>query len=129
MCQISGYQTPDNDTFSQNIDLIYTGIQGSASRYDLEPNLDGLWVTDTQTGEKILSRKVKKHKNRTEDRYQIKTPEEKYRYFGAIEIRASELRGQIKQRPTAQAQKRNNVEATIYHFGCELKNKKQNTEG
>lgn len=124
-----GYQTPDNDTFSQDIDLVYTGIQGAASRFDLEPKLDGLWVTDTQTGEKFLSRKVKKQKNSTEDRYQIKTAEGKYRYFGAIEIRASELRRQIKQRPKAQAQKRNNVEATIYHFGCELKKQKTKYRG
>lgn len=124
-----GYQTPDNDTFSEGIDMVYTGIQGAVSRYDLELNSDGLWVTDGQTSEKILAKEVKKQKNSTEDRYQIKTPDGKYRYFGPIEIRASELRRQIKQRPLAQTRKRNNVEATIYHFGCELKKQKTKYRG
>jgi hypothetical protein len=124
-----GYQTPDNDIFSKGIDMVYTGIQGAISRYDLELKPDGLWVTDSQTGEKILAKEVKKQKNSTEDRCQIKTPEGKYRYFGQTEIRASELRRQIKQRPLAQTQKRNNVEATIYHFGCELKKQKTKYRG
>jgi hypothetical protein len=124
-----GYQTPDNDDISKGIDMVYTGIQGAISRYDLELKPDGLWVTDSQTGEKVLAKEVKKQKNSTEDRYQIKTPEGKYRYFGPTEIRASELRRQIKQRPLAQTQKRNNVEATIYHFGCELKKQKTKYRG
>ena len=124
-----GYQTPDNDDISKGIDMVYTGIQGAISRYDLELKPDGLWVTDTQTVKKILAREVKKQKNSTVDRYQIKTPEGKYRYFGPTEIRASELRRQIKQRPLAQTRKRNNVEATIYHFGCELKKQKTKYRG
>lgn len=30
------YQSPDNDAFCQNIDMVFTGIQGYESRYDLQ---------------------------------------------------------------------------------------------
>lgn len=123
------YQTPDNDKFSENIDMVYTGIQGAIARHDLNLQPEGLWVTDTQTGEYILAELAKKRKNSTEDRYRIITPEGTYRYFGTIEIRASELRRQIKERPIEQSRKRNNVEATIFHFGCELKNQKSKYRG
>lgn len=123
------FQSPDNDKFSENIDMVYTGIQGAIPRYDLELTPDGLCVTDTQTGTKTMAKLVKTKNNSKKDNYRIKTQEGKYRYFGTIEIRASELRRQIKQRPLVQSQKRNNVEATIFHFGCELKNQKSKYRG
>jgi hypothetical protein len=109
--------------------MVYTGIQGAIPRYDLELTPDGLCVTDTQTGTKTMAKLVKTKNNSKKDNYRIKTQEGKYRYFGTIEIRASELRRQIKQRPLVQSQKRNNVEATIFHFGCELKNQKSKYRG
>ncbi|MEI2421773.1 hypothetical protein V6O07_15965, partial [Arthrospira platensis SPKY2] len=29
------YQSPGNDEFCEEIDMVYTGLQGNASRYDL----------------------------------------------------------------------------------------------
>ena len=60
------YQSPCNDAFCQNIDMVFTGIQGAASRYELEMAPEGLLVTDTQTGERLQATLAKKLKNSTE---------------------------------------------------------------
>src|SRR5674536_338969 len=44
------YQSPNNDTCCENIDMVFTGIQGAESRYDLDMTPEGLLVTDTKTG-------------------------------------------------------------------------------
>ena len=45
------YQSPANDECCEDIDMVFTGIQGAESRYDLEMTAEGLQVTDTKTGE------------------------------------------------------------------------------
>lgn len=45
------YQSPANDEYCENIDMVFTGIQGAESRYDLEMASEGLLVTDTKTDE------------------------------------------------------------------------------
>jgi hypothetical protein len=57
------YQSPDNDEFCKDIDMVFTGIQGQQARYDLEMTTQGLMVTDTQTGERTLATLANKHKN------------------------------------------------------------------
>ena len=117
------YQSPGNDEFCKNIDMVFTGIQGYPSRYDLEMTPTGLIVTDTQTGERIQAVLAKKHKNSKEDRWRIKTASG-YKYFGQLAIRASELRKTMKQRPIEELHKRNNVEATIFQLSFLLRNNK-----
>jgi hypothetical protein len=67
------YQSPDNDEFCENIDMVFTGIQGYPPRYDLEMTPTGLIATDTQTGERIQAVLAKKLKNSKEDRWRITT--------------------------------------------------------
>jgi hypothetical protein len=123
-CHADGaYQTPDNDEFSEKIDMVFTGIQGSTSIYELEETADGLIVTDTQTGEHIPAILAKKNKNSKEDRWYIHTEKGKY-YFGQTAIRASRLRRKMKNRPIKELQKRNNVEATIFQLSFPLRNNK-----
>lgn len=122
------YQSPCNDGFCQNIDMVFTGIQGAVSRYDLEMSPEGLLVTDTQTGERLQATLAKKQKNSKEDRWFIRTGKDKV-YFNQKAIRTSNLRRTMKQRPTEESQKRNNVEATIFHVGYPLHNGKSKYRG
>lgn len=117
------YHSPANDDICKNIDMVYTGIQGAKSRYDLEMTDEGLMVTDTYTGELIKAILVKKRKNSSKDRWRIKTPKGYY-YFGQQAIQASLIRQKMKERPLEEMHKRNNVEATIFQVGYPLNNNK-----
>ena len=122
------YQSPANDKCCENIDMVFTGIQGLESRYDLEMTPEGLLVTDTKTGEHMKAVIVKKLKNSKEDRWRISTATGHY-YFGQLAIRASHLRRQMKGRPLEELYKRNNVEATIFQLGLPLRNNKSKYRG
>lgn len=122
------YQSPANDDYCENIDMVFTGIQGAESRYDLEMTPDGLLVTDVHTGEQMKAVLVKKQKNSKEDRWRIKTPKGYY-YFNQQAIRTSQMRREMKARPLEELRKRNNVEATIFQFGFPLKNNKSKYRG
>jgi len=122
------YQSPSNDDFCQNIDMVFTGIQGAVSRYDLEMFPEGLLVIDTQTGERLQATLAKKQKNNKEDRWFIRTGKDKV-YFNQKAIRTANLRRTMKQRPIEELQKRNNVEATIFHVGYPLRNSKSKYRG
>lgn len=122
------FQSPDNDEFCTNIDMVYTGMQGNASRYELDMTSEGLMVTDTHTGERIQATKAKKLKNSKEERWSIKTPKGRV-YFGQQAIRTSMMRKTMKNRPVEETRKRNNVEATIFQVGFPLKNNKSKYRG
>ena len=122
------YQSPANDEYCENIDMVFTGIQGAESRYDLELTSEGLLVTDTKTGELTQAVFVKKQKNSKEDRWRITTLDGHY-YFSQQAIRTSHLRRQMKQRPLEELHKRNNVEATIFQVGIPLSNGKSKYRG
>jgi len=122
------YQSPANDDCCENIDMVYTGIQGAESRYDLEMTSTGLLVTDSQTGEQLKAVLVKKQKNSKEDRWRISTLDGYY-YFGQQAIRTSTMRRKMKGRPLDELHKRNNVEATIFQLGFPLRNNKSKYRG
>ena len=122
------YQSPNNDEYCNDIDMVFTGIQGSPSRYDLEMTPAGLIATDTQTGERIQAALAKKHKNSKEERWRIKTASG-YKYFNQLAIRASEVRRTMKERPLEELHKRNNVEATIFQLSFFLRNNKSRYRG
>jgi hypothetical protein len=122
------FQSPDNDEFCKNIDMVFTGIQGEQSRYDLELTPEGLMVTDTQTGERVQATLAKKLKNSKEDRWYIKTTKGS-RYFNQQAIRTSLLRRTMKNRPIEETRKRNNMEATIFQLSFPLRNNKTKYRG
>ncbi len=122
------YQSPANDECCEDIDMVFTGIQGAESRYDLEMTPIGLQVTDTETGECIQAVLVKKQKNSKEDRWRIETPAGHY-YFGQQAIRTSKMRREMKGRPLEELHKRNNVEATIFQLSFPLRNNKSKYRG
>ena len=123
------YQSPDNDAFCDGIDMVFTGMQGALSRYELDLTEQGLVVTDTNTGETFLATQAKKIKGSKEDRYHIRNSEGKVVYFGQTAIRASRLRREMRQRPKEELRKRNNVEATIFHLAFPLRNNKTRYRG
>lgn len=122
------YQSPDHDEYCKEIDMVYTGMQGAAPRYDLEMTDQGLKVTDTQTGECVEAKRAKKTKRSKEDIWVIRKGKKRV-YFGEQAIRACALRRTIKQRPKEETQKRNNVEATIFHVGYTLRKGKSKYRG
>jgi hypothetical protein len=122
------FQSPNNDDYCENIDMVFTGIQGAESRYDLDMTPEGLLVTDTKTGEQMKAVLVKKHKNSKEDRWRITTPT-CYYYFSQQAIRTSHLRREIKGRTVEELHKRNNVEATIFQLGFPLRKNKSKYRG
>ena len=122
------YQSPDNDGCCEGIDMVFTGIQGAESRYDLEMTHEGLRVTDTKTGEQMIANLVKKKKDSNEDRWSIKTTTGYY-YFVQKTIRDSNIRREMKTRPLEELHKRNNVEATIFQLSIPLRNNKSKYRG
>jgi len=122
------YQSPANDTYCANIDVVFTGIQGFESRYDLEMTPAGLLVTDTKTGEQTKAVLCKKLRNSKEDRWRITTSSGCY-YFSQLAIRASHLRRILKKRTEEELHTRNNVEATIFQLGIPLRNNKSKYRG
>jgi hypothetical protein len=122
------YQSPANDEYCEDIDMVFTGIQGAESRYELAMTSKGLQVTDTKTGECIQAVLVKKQKNSKEDRWRIETTTGHY-YFGQQAIRTSNMRREMKGRPLEELHKRNNVEATIFQLSLPLRNNKSKYRG
>lgn len=122
------YQSPDNDPFCQDIDMVFTGIQGGQARYDLEMTPRGLMVTDTQTGQCMQASMAKKIKNSKEDRWFIQTAGGRH-YFNQQAIRASHLRRTLKHRTAEDIKKRNNVEASIFQLSYPLRNNKTKYRG
>lgn len=122
------YQSPDNDEFCKNIDMVFTGLQGSESRYILEMTNDELMVTDSQTGEILKAKMAKKIKSSTRDRWYIETEKGRY-YFDWKAVRTAELRRKMRERPLEELQKRNNVEATVFQLAYRLRNNKTRYRG
>lgn len=122
------YQSPDNDEFCKDIDMVFTGIQGYEPRYDLQMTPDGLLVTDTQTGKQMKAGLAKKRKNSNEDKWRI-TTSNGYYYFSQQAIRASHLRRTMKERPIEELHKRNNVEASVFQLSFPLRNNKTKYRG
>jgi hypothetical protein len=122
------YQSPENDSFCEGIDMVFTGMQGAQSRYQLELEPDGLHVTDLATRQTQIATPAKKCKNSKEDRWYIQTENGK-KYFGQNQIRSSQLRMKMYERPIEESRKRNNIEATVFHFGYPLHNKKTKYRG
>jgi Transposase domain (DUF772) len=122
------YQSPDNDEFCKNIDMVFTGLQGSESRYILEMTNDELMVTDSQTGEIHKAKMAKKIKSSTRDRWYIETEKGRY-YFDWKAVRTAELRRKMRERPLEELHIRNNVEATVFQLAYRLRNNKTRYRG
>ena len=113
----------------ENIDLVFSGMQGRPGRYKLEQTEKGILVTDTQTNIVYTARPVKKHKGKKSQQCSIVNQEGKRVYFSEDAVRAAELREKLQNRSREELNKRNNVEATIFMLGYHLRNGKSKYRG
>lgn len=107
----------------KDISPYFTGMAGTKGRYDLIRKNNTLIVIDTETGEKIPATKTDSGK------WKIKTGKKAYRYFTEKDIDRCYLRKQIEQIPDKIRNKRNNVEATIFHLTHYTRNDKTKYRG
>jgi hypothetical protein len=107
----------------KDITPYFTGMSGSKGRYDLIRENNTLTVIDTETDEKIPVTKTDSGK------WKIKTGKKAYRYFTEKDIDRCYLRKQIEQLPDKIRNKRNNVEATIFHLTQYIRNDKTKYRG
>jgi hypothetical protein len=80
------------------------------------------------TGQTQIAFPVAKRKNSKDDNWYIQTEKGK-KYFSHKQIRKSQMRKKMHERPIEVLRKRNIVETTIFHFGFTLHNKKTKYRG
>ncbi len=121
------YQSPSNDR--KGIDMVYTGIQGSVPRYITELKRNSLTMKDSQTGDLITATPTRRGKGCKIKSWSFQDSEGKRHDIGLDAIRASKKRAEMMQRPPEELRKRNNVEATIFLLGHQLRNAKTKYRG
>lgn len=123
------HEDKDNDDCDDDglghVEMVLSGIQGPASRFELRQTGDGLQVTDTQTGRAHQATPVRRRNPEAEPKWRIIVENGIFRYFGQREIRACEQRRLLEDKDyLKRSRKRNNVEASIYHLTHTLKRSK-----
>lgn len=114
------YHHPDNQEYAADSEhkkkLHISGMPGYASRFTFEYTDRGVVVTDTRTGESQVANEYKPGKYRVifDKRYS----------FDQKRIESYLLRKQVEEMPDEVRKRRNNVEATIYHLSCCLRQNK-----
>ena len=120
----------DQQAGQEHVEMVLSGIQGAASRFELTETEQGVSVYDTKTEQIHQAEPARRQKNSTEQRWRIRLDEAgEYRYFGQSAIRASARRQAIAERPTSERNKRNNVEASIWHLTHTLRKDKTSYRG
>jgi len=120
----------DQQAGQEHVEMVLSGIQGAASRFELTETEQGVIVYDTKTGNTHQAEPARRQKNSTEQRWRIRLEEAgEYRYFGQSAIRASARRQAIAERPTSERNKRNNVEASLWHLTHTLRKQKTSYRG
>ncbi|MEX0769977.1 MAG: transposase [Balneolaceae bacterium] len=115
----------DQQAGQQHVEMVLSGIQGAASRFELTEIDQGVSVYDTKTGKTHQAEPARRQKNTAEQRWRIWLAEgQQYRYFGQSAIRASARRQAISTRSKSERNKRNNVEASIWHLTHTLRKDK-----
>lgn len=119
------YQTPENRKYagSEDMELLLGGLQGFESKFHFAYNdKKELTITDSETG---TSYKAVLARN---GQYRI-NKEGKRQYFTQNAVECYFLRKAIKEIPVEEKQRRNNVEATIFQFVVNIRNKKTRYRG
>ncbi len=119
------YQSPDNVEYGQTneIDIIFTGIQGAKGNFEFIKTDDGLLVLDRTTGTTVEATKYK------DDHYKIKLSNGRWRYFKPEQIECFERRKALESLPPEVRNRRNNVEATIFQLSYHSRNNKTKYRG
>lgn len=117
-----GFYSKGAEEKFKGTDMVFTGLKGFGSRYLLEVDGEELIVKDTQTSKVYRAVRVKT-KSKTVKRWKIKI-DGKNKYFDQSAVNAAIIRKKIMERSPEERKRRNNVEATIYHFSHHLRQKK-----
>ena len=118
------YHSPANRDYAaeEKKTLHFGGMQGPSSRFAYEYMEEGLVVIDTRTGERQTATEYKPGKHRVyfgNKRYYIKDEA----------IQRYQQRRQAEEMPEEIRRRRNNVEATVYHVTCCLRQNKTRYRG
>ena len=120
----------DQQAGQEHVEMVLSGIQGAPSRFELTETEKGVNVHDTKTGTTHPAEPARRQKNSTEQRWRIWLEDTRqYRYFGQSAIRSSARRQAISNRPKSERNKRNNVEASIWHLTHTLRKDKTSYRG
>lgn len=111
----------------EDVDLVFTGLSGVEPRYILEVDGQDLIATDSLTGVRHHAIRCKQYKQ-GRARWSFKD-EGKTKSFDEDAVRAAQLRSKLKSRTREELQRRNNVEASIYHLTHRLKGGKVRYRG
>ncbi len=119
------YQSPDNVEYgeTEEIDIVFTGIQGAKSNFEFVKTDDGLLVLDKSTDTVTEAIEYK------DDHYKIKLPGGQWRYFKPEQIECFERRKALEGLPPDERNRRNNVEATIFQLSYHSRNNKTRYRG
>lgn len=119
------YQSPDNNEYGETneIEIIYTGIQGAKGNFEFIKTDEGLLIRDktTDTVTEAIEYKADHHK--------IKLPDGRWRYFKPEQIECFERRKALEKLPSEVRNRRNNVEATIFQLSYHTRNNKTRYRG
>lgn len=119
------YQSPENQTYGEenDIEMIFTGIQGADGRFEFIESADGLSVLDKSTG---IATEAVEYKP---GHYKIRLVDGKWRYFKPEQIKCSKRRQELKDLPKEKRNRRNNVEASVFQMSYHSRNNKTKYRG
>lgn len=122
-----GFHSKNAEEKFKGIDLVFTGLQGFNSRFVLVLNGNELIVFDTSTSQTYQAVRCKT-KSQTIKKWRASIDGKSY-YFDQNAVNAAIIRNKILERSPEERKRRNNVEATIFHFSQHLRQKKTRYRG
>jgi transposase-like protein DUF772 len=119
------YQSPDNQAYGETneIKMVFTGIQGAKGNFEFVKTDDGLLVLDKSADTVTEAVEYK------DNHYKIKRSDGKWRYFKPEQIECFEKRKELENLPVKVRNRRNNVEATIFQLSYHSRNNKTRYRG
>lgn len=119
------YQSPENQEYGEDndIEMIFTGIQGAQGNFEFIESDDGLVVLDKSTGAVTTPIEYKP------GYYKIRLLDGKWRYFKPEQIECSKRRQELKNSPKEKRNRRNNVEASVFQLSYHSRNNKTKYRG
>lgn len=123
--QDGAYQSPDNKNYGKDndIEMIFTGIQGAKGNFEFIPTDDEMFVRDIEADVLLKATEYK------DGHYKITQLNGKTRYFKPDQVKNYQYRLEQEKIPRKVKNKRNNVEATIFQLCYYSRNNKTRYRG
>jgi hypothetical protein len=126
------YHSPSNQDFckGRGIDFVLHGISGKPSKYDLSFDGQGnLVVVNRETGERLEALRARTKSPDAPARWRVKDGNHAPIYFEQAHVDVCAVRKRLEGIPKERLNIRNNVEATIFQFGCHYRRNKSRYRG